>query len=105
MQGLSRDVVLRVGVGRSAVEYQSLLVSILVGKGDFDMKLLLVEDFDLQGQEWLQQEQVLLARLLRQLQLRAEICDVHVAFDTSIVGLLDGATDKPSLDGFLVLDV
>ena len=54
MQGLSRDVVLRVGVGRPAVEYQSLLVSILVGKGDFDMKLLLVEDFDLEGQEWLQ---------------------------------------------------
>ena len=42
MHGLSRYVVFRVGILRTAVENESLLRSVVVRKGHFYMKLLLV---------------------------------------------------------------
>lgn len=54
MHWLSRDIVLRVCILCPTVEDQSLFHLILIREGDLDMKLLLVEHFDLDDKVRLQ---------------------------------------------------
>ena len=69
MHRLPADVVLRVRVLGPTVKDESFLLPIRVREGDLDVKLLLVQNFHLNGQERLQEEEVVFASVFRQLQL------------------------------------
>ena len=69
MHRLPAYVILRICVLGPAVKDKSFLLPVSVGESDLNMKLLLVQYFHLNAQEWLKKEEIIFASVFRQLQL------------------------------------
>ena len=65
MHRLSAYVILRIRILGPTVKDKSFLLPVCVRESDLNMKLLLVQHFHLNSQEWLKEEEIVFAGVLR----------------------------------------
>ena len=65
MHRLPAYVIFRISILGSTVKDKSFLLPVSVGESDLNMKLLLVQNFHLDAQEWLQKKEIVFAGVFR----------------------------------------
>ena len=102
MQRLPGDIVLHVGVLCPRCKYQSSFSFGLICYHYFKVKLFLIHDHYLQKQERLNQVQLLLAWIRRQLSLSRMIEKHDETLATFIIGFFYWTRETPVLKGDLI---
>ena len=90
MQGKSVDVIFTIRIELSAIKDKPASFSIGIGKSNFKVKSLLVEDLALQYDVWLNEAQFS-SIFFRCFPFRALVCNVRVAFHRFVISFLERA--------------